>query len=639
MVPVSKSLKVLPAMPGSAVTTLFFIALIATFLYVAREVLIPIALAVLLSFVLSPVVRFFQRWYIPRVLAVVAVVAIAFALIFALGSLLVAQVNQLATDLPSYRSTLSDKIKSVRGVAGGSGTLERASEVLQDLSKEIETPKPGAPSTSPRLPGTTTKPIPVEVRQPEASALQTFAALITPLVNPLAMTGIVVIFVIFILLQREDLRNRMIRLAGAHDLQKTTLAIDEAGYRLSRLLLAQLALNAGFGVVIGIGLWLIGVPSAPLWGILAMALRFVPYIGAVIAAILPLIVAAAVGEGWSMMLWTAALFLTAEPLAGQVVEPMLYGHSSGLSPVAIVVSATFWTWLWGPIGLVLATPLTICLVVLGRHVERLEFLEVLLGNEPALSPSQLVYQRLLAGDPVEAIDQAQKFLKEKSLAEYYDDILLEGIRLAGADARKGLLEEDRAVRIKETVAEVIDDLSSHEDTGSEAQAPEAGVSGLAQLSKAETEESPGADVLAAEWSAERVLCLPGMGHLDEAVSLIVAQVLRKRGFGVRAEQADALSVSRIFALDTSGISVICVCYIENASAAQIGYAVRRLRRKVPDAFILIALLAGRDLVADKEQLRQASHADAIETSLEGARDCLVGHSQHARHYGPVAPLS
>jgi predicted PurR-regulated permease PerM len=644
MVPSSKSLKALPAVPSGAVTTVFFIALIATFLYVAREVLIPIALAVLLSFVLSPVVRVFQRWYVPRVLAVVAVVAIAFAVIFALGSLLVAQVNQLATDLPSYRSTLSDKIKSVRGVAGGSGTLERASEVLQDLSKEIETPKPGVPGASPRLPGTTTKPIPVEVRQPEASALQTFAALITPLVNPLAMTGIVVIFVIFILLQREDLRNRMIRLAGAHDLQKTTLAIDEAGYRLSRLLLAQLALNAGFGVVIGIGLWLIGVPSAPLWGILAMALRFVPYIGAVIAAILPLIVAAAVGEGWSMVLWTGALFLTVEPLAGHVVEPMLYGHSSGLSPVAIVVSATFWTWLWGPIGLVLATPLTICLVVLGRHVDRLEFLEVLLGNEPALSPSQLVYQRLLAGDPVEAIDQAQESLKENSLTEYYDDILLEGIRLAGADARKGLLEEDRAVRIKETVAEVVEDLSAHADTRSETEAREAGVSGLAQLTKAETEQSPGTDVLAPEWGAERVLCLPGMGHLDEAVALIVAQVLRKRGFGVRAEQAGALSVSRIFALDTSGIAAICVCYIENASAAQIGYAVRRLRRKVPQAFILIALLAGRDLVEDKEQLRQESHADAIETSLEGVRNCMVEQAKRvstrasAEQNGAAAPL-
>ncbi len=626
----------IPFRSNNTVTTIFFVALIATFLYVAREVLIPIALAILLSFVLSPVVRLLERCHLPRSLSVVAVVLIAFGVIFALGSLLVSQVNQLAADLPSYRSTLSDKIKSVRGVAGGSGTLERASEVLKDLSKEIEAPKPDASGATSRLPGLTSKPIPVEVRQPEASALQTFVALITPLVNPLAMTGIVVIFVIFILLQREDLRSRLIRLAGAHDLQKTTLAIDEAGYRLSRLLLAQLALNAGFGLIIGLGLWLIGVPSAPLWGILAMALRFVPYIGAVIAAILPLIVAAAVGEGWSMVLWTAALFLIVEPLTGHVIEPMLYGHSTGLSPVAIVVSATFWTWLWGPIGLVLATPLTICLVVLGRHVERLEFLEVILGNEPALSPPQLLYQRLLAGDPVEVIDQAQEFLKEKSLIEYYDDILLEGIRLAELDARKGLLEEDRAVRIKQTVAEVLDDLSSHEDMRAENSVPDGDASKLLQLTKAETGPSLDAtNALPEEWKEERVLCIPGFGQLDEAVALVVAQVLRKRGFGVRAEQAESLSVSRIFTLDTKGISAICVCYIESASAAQIGYAVRRLRRKVPHAFILIALLGNHSLGEETEQLRYASNADAIDITLAGVRECLVSHAK--KPFDPRSP--
>ena len=632
-----------PWASGSAVTTVFFITLIAAFLFVAREVLIPIALAVLLSFVLSPVVRLLERWYLPRSLSVVAVVVIAFGVIFALGSLLVAQVNQLATDLPSYRTTLSDKIKSVRGITGGSSTLERASEVLQDLSKEIEAPKPGAPAANSRLPSLTGKPIPVEVRQPEASALETFVALITPLVHPLAMTGIVVIFVIFILLQREDLRNRLIRLAGAHDLQKTTLAIDEAGYRLSRLLLAQLALNAGFGLVIGFGLWLIGVPSAPLWGLLAMALRFVPYIGAVIAAILPLIVAAAVGEGWSMVLWTAGLFLVVEPLAGHVIEPMLYGHSSGLSPVAIVVSATFWTWLWGPIGLVLATPLTICLVVLGRHVDRLEFLEVLLGNEPALSPSQLVYQRLLAGDPVEAIDQAEEFLKDKLLIEYYDDVLLDGIRLAGLDARKGLLEEERAVRIKETVAEVLEDLSSHQDITPEKAAPAEEASNLSRLAEAEAEPDVEAtNELPASWREERVACIPGVGQLDEAVALVVAEVLRKRGFGVRTEPAGSLSVSRVFTLDTTNVSAICVCFIESASVAQIGYVVRRLRRKMPEAFILIALLGHHGLGEETEQLRQASKADAIETTLEGVRECLVGLTKQARSSpapkGETSPL-
>jgi hypothetical protein len=278
--------------------------------------------------------------------------------------------------------------------------------------------------------------------------------------------------------------------------------------------------------------------------------------------------------------------------------------------------------------LVLATPLTICLVVLGRHVDRLEFLGVLLGNEPALNPSQLVYQRLLAGDPVEAIDQAEEFLKEKSLIEYYDDVLLDGIRLAGLDARKGLLEEDRALRIKETVAEVLDDLSSHQDVRAEKAMPDEEVSSLARLTEAEAEPNVDA-TLPEKWREKRVLCIPGVGQLDEAVALVVADVLRRRGFGVRAEQAEALSISRIFTLDTKDVSAICVCFIETASAAQIGYAVRRLRRKVPEAFIVIGLLGRHGLAEETAQLRQVSKADAIETTLQGVRECLVGQTKEA----------
>jgi predicted PurR-regulated permease PerM len=406
---------------GIAVSTtnLMVAMVIIAILYFGREVLLPIALAVLMSFVLAPLVRLLQRLYLPRLLAVIVVVLIAFGVVFSIGGLMVAQVNQLASDLPRYQSTLSEKVQALKGVTSGGGTLEQASEVLKSLRNELERRR----SEGPVVRSTTTstsveKPIPVEVRQPDPGALQTLGALITPLIHPLATTGIVVIFVIFILLQQQDLRNRMIRLAGAHDLQRTTAAIDDAGQRLSRLFLTQLALNAGFGLVISLGLWLIGVPSAPLWGILAMTLRFVPYIGAIISAIFPLLVAAAVGPGWSMVLWTAALFLIVEPIVGHVIEPMVYGQSSGLSPVAVVASATFWTWLWGPIGLVLATPLTVCLVVLGRHVEKLKFLEIMLGDRPALSPTEVTYQRMLAGDPMEAAEQAETFLKEQPLVSY-----------------------------------------------------------------------------------------------------------------------------------------------------------------------------------------------------------------------------
>ena len=405
---------------------------------------------------------FLQAWFVPRVLAVVGVTVFALMVALGLAALMVAQVNQLASELPRYEFTLREKVHSLRGVLAGTGTLERASEMLRGLRKEIE--RSGEPLPAPASPRgeqpSTTRPIPVEVKQPDPGALQTLVAVITPLIFPLTTTGVVFIFVIFILFQRQDLRNRLVRLAGAQDLQRTTAALDDAGTRLSRLFLMQLALNAAFGLVIGMGLWLIGVPSAPLWGLLAMILRFVPYVGALIAAIFPLLLAAAVDSGWSMVLWTALLFIVVEPLVGHVVEPMLFGHSAGLSPVAVVVAATFWTWLWGPIGLILATPLTICLVVLGRHVDRLKFLEVMLGDQPALTPPEMIYQRMLAGDPVEASEQARLFLRENPLIAYYDEILLEGLKLAQVDAERSRLDEDSMRRIRDAVAEIVDDLGS-----------------------------------------------------------------------------------------------------------------------------------------------------------------------------------
>src|SRR5215213_7615684 len=449
----------------SAVSSAVLAFIIVATLYFGREIFVPVALAILLSFVLAPLVGLLQRLRLPRGLSVVIAVVAAFALIFALGSLLATQLTQLAGDLPRYQSTISEKIQSFRDTTAGRGTLERASGMLKDLSKELDKPNdgskpsliPGAKSPAPL------SPVPVEVRQPDPGALESLRSLISPLLHPLATTGIIIIFVIFILLQREDLRNRLIRLAGSHDLQRTTAALDDAAARLSRLFLIQLLLNGSFGLVIGIGLWLIGVPSPILWGILAAVLRFVPYIGAAIAAAFPLALAVAVDPSWTMLLWTLALFLVVEPLVGHVVEPMVYGHSTGLSPVAVVASATFWTALWGPIGLVLATPLTVCLVVLGRHVERLEFLDVMFGDRPALSPPEIFYQRMLAGDPTEAAEKAEEFLKERSLASYYDEVALKGLQLARADAERGALDQERLLKIRDAVSEFASDLSDQEN--------------------------------------------------------------------------------------------------------------------------------------------------------------------------------
>ena len=308
---------------GATLINLAVAALIIAALYIGREIFVPLALAVLLSFVLAPFVGRMQSWRIPRTISVLVVVFIGFSIIFSLGGLMVSQASRLAGDLPNYQQTLTDKIASIRGLAGGSGTLERASKVLKDFRTELQNSETPRRPEAPDLTRNADKPIPVEVKQPDPGALTTLAAIIAPLVSPLTTTGIVVIFVIFMLLQRHDLRNRFVKLAGSQDIQRTTAALDEAGERLSKLFLTQIAFNAAFGIAIGIGLELIGIPSAPLWGLIAAIMRFVPYIGALISAIFPLILAAAVGSGWEMLLLTMALFAVLELIAGQVVEPLV----------------------------------------------------------------------------------------------------------------------------------------------------------------------------------------------------------------------------------------------------------------------------------------------------------------------------
>ena len=573
---------------GTALINLAVAGLIVTALYFAREILVPVALAVLFSFVLAPFVIRLQSWRVPRTVSVLVAVFVGFSIIFSLGGLMVSQANRLAEELPGYQQTLQEKIHGLRGVAaGGSGTLERASKVLRELDSELQNPARGQAIDGLRR-QPLDKPIPVEIRQPDPGTLTTLVAIIQPLIQPLTTTGIVVIFVIFILLQRQDLRNRFIRLAGSQDMQRTTAALDDAGQRLSRLFLNQIIVNASFGLIIGIGLALIGVPSAPLWGLIAMILRFVPYVGSPISAVFPLILAAAVGSGWSMLMMTAALFATLQLIAGQVIEPLVYGRSSGLSPVAIVISTSFWTWLWGPIGLVLATPHTVCMVVVGRHFDRLQFLDVLLGNDPALTPPQLVYQRMLAGDPIEASQQAQTFLVDAPLEGYYDTIMLDGLRLAEADARLGRLDRERMERILATVHEVVDDLETHEDRPpAEADAVEP--TPLARLEAVTDIEVPAS--LPERWQRPgAVLCMPGSGKLDEAAALILAQLLKRRGIGSAAETADALSMSRFFSLDLSQAAAFCVCYVGKPSDAMIQYSVRRLSKKSKGGRIIIALL-------------------------------------------------
>ena len=347
-----------PATPPQAVATTAM--LVIAVLYFGRDVFVPIAVAILLSFVLTPLVKLLRRVHVPRVPAVILVVGLAFAVIFAVGGVVGRQVIQLADELPYYQTTLRAKIASIRSTTGGDGTFRRALDVLRDLGSQLgggpRGPETSTPSVAPARAAPV--PVPVEIHQPAPDALQIVASVIGPVLAPLATTAIVIVFVIFLMVQREDLRDRVIYLLGSDDLHRTTEALDDAGQRLSRFFLLQTAVNLGFGIAIGIGLSVIGVPSAALWGILAGVLRFVPYVGAFIGGALPLALAAAVDPGWSMVFWTLALFLTVEPLVGHVLEPWLYGQSTGLSPIAIIAAAIFWTWLWGPVGLLLSTPLT-----------------------------------------------------------------------------------------------------------------------------------------------------------------------------------------------------------------------------------------------------------------------------------------
>ena len=343
----------------SGLGTLAVAVVVVAALYFGREIFVPIVLAILLSFVLTPLVNLLRRLRLGRVLSVVAAVVLALGIMLAIGGLIGNQVVDLATNLPRYQATVEQKVSNLRlGFFGrASALLERVNREVRNVSDQASPASP--PRTAAPGPADAPKPVVVEVRERELSPLDVARGVLGPIVQPLTTTGIVLVVVIFLLLQREDLRDRLIRLFGSGDLHRTTIAMDDAAKRLSTYFLTQLGINAAFGILVAAGLWIIGVPSPILWGIFSALMRFVPYVGAFLSAVAPLALAAAVDPGWSMVLWTLALFLVLEPVMGQVVEPLLYGHSTGLSPFAVVVSTLFWAWLWGPIGLILATPFTV----------------------------------------------------------------------------------------------------------------------------------------------------------------------------------------------------------------------------------------------------------------------------------------
>ena len=553
-------------------------------LYFAREVLVPIMLAVLLSFVLAPLVNQLRRWHLPRVPAVLLTVLAAVAVMALLGATIAQQVAGLADDAPRYAASIERKAGHL-----GETTVGKLPQMLDAVGRQLDHLGGGAePLVVRRVPiGTAARPMQVVVHQPAPTPAELLRSLLGPVVGPLQTTIIVLIVAIVILLQREDLRDRLIRLFGSSDLHRTTTAMDDAAVRLGRYFLVQLGLNAAFGVLIAVGLAAIGVPSPMLWGILAGLLRFVPYIGSFLSALPPLVLAAAVGSDWSMLLWTLALFGLGEAAMGYLVEPLVYGRSTGLSAAAVIVAAVFWTWLWGPVGLILSTPLTLCLVVLGRHFDRLEFLDILFGDRPALQPVESFYQRLLTGDPDQLLEQAEAVLKTQPLLDYYDDIAVSGLRLAAADATRGVLAGARLHRIEAVCAALFDDLALHVDAARPAE-PDDAVAPLRPRVEVPPLEPPGR-------AGGAVLCIAARGPLDGSAATMIAQLLTRHGCDARHVTADAASRDQVAALDPRGVAAVVVAGLDLAAAApRLRFLIRRLRAQLPDVPVIAALWTAGD---------------------------------------------
>ena len=622
---------------------LLIAALVIAGLYFGREVLLPLALAILLSFVLTPPLLFLRRLKVPRVIGVSIVVTFAFVVMVTLGWLLSQQVTQLAGNLPSYRSALVEKIGALRSSVGNLPALEKASEAVKDLERELAKPDPKAEATAPALPepGTSDKPVVVEIHEPPQENIEIFQTVAGVILTPLALAGIVLIFVVFILLQREELRDRSIRLLASSDVQRATAAMTDAAERLSKYFLSQLLINSAYGAFIAAALWLLGVPSPIAWGILAALMRFVPYIGSFIAAAPPLLLAAAVEPGWSTFLLTGALYLVSELAMGQVVEPLVYGHGTGLSPVAVVLSTVFWTWIWGPLGLILAMPLTLCLVVLGRHVEGLRFFSVMLGDEPALTQEETFYQRALAGDSAEATYQAEVVLKDEPLQAYLDDVALKGLQLAEHDRERGILDDDSLNRIETATRELMDNLADFEPrrwfrkvTPEKAKDEVTNQTGLAALATHEESEEglPVVDPaeLAPGWEEPNaILCIGTRTPLDDAAAVMLAGLLKKHGLEAQALEHEAISEGGIISLE-AGVKLVCLSYLSlGASKAHVRYLVRRLRRILPHAKIVIGYWGDNPAAVVKE-LSEIAGADGFATSLHEATEIIIDLARAAK---------
>ena len=593
-----------PAAALSGIWGLLLLAFVIAALYFGRTVLVPIALATLITFLLSRLVTRLERW-IGRIAAVLVAVIAMFTIFAGASWVIGRQVIDLADKIPDYQANIVTKIRSLRLPAGG--PLARFSSSVHVLQKELVAPSP-APLTerapddsSTRTPPPVASPIPVKIIEGRSTIPQLMQETLSAILSPLGTAALVLLLVIFMLLKREDLRGRLIRLVGQGRISTTTRAMEDAGRRVSRYLSTQFLVNTCYGICVAIGLQLIGVPNAALWGLLTGVLRFIPYVGPWAGALLPVVLSFAISTSWFTPLMTIALFIVLEAIASNVVEPWVYGANTGVSPIALIISAVFWTWLWGPVGLVLSTPLTVCLAVMGRHVPRLEFLGTLLSENQALAPHEEFYHRLLSFSTDSAEEFATKYLETESLTSFYDKVLIPAIAAVEIDAHSGSLTAEQRTSALQRIHEIIDDFSGWE------------------ASRKDKEEQKSDDLTGvAPASGSRVLCLPASAFRDELAGEMLAQLLRNQGFEVEnlpARLKDEELIDRTLEIQPE---CICVSVLPPTSIAQARHLCSAIHERLGSVTILLGAWSAR---FDAEKLRErlrATHVNDVAVSLADA---------------------
>ncbi len=607
--------------------TLALAAFLVAALYIGREILIPLSLAALLTFLLSPLVTRLGRW-IGRIAAVLVVVLLIFGALGAGGWVLTRQMVDLATKLPDYKQNIQSKLRSFKAPQGGA--FQKFSETVEELKHDLPgsepttiTETPGKPQTavtsSPRA-----TPPPVQVVQTsKANPLDLIRVIVAPVVGPLGTAALVLLLVIFMLLQKEDLRSRLIRLIGQGRISTTTRAMDDAADRVSRYLFMQLVVNVSYGVPVAIGLYFIGVPNAILWGAFAIVLRFIPYIGPWIAAAFPIILSLAVSPGWMMPLLTIGLFVVLELLSNNVMEPWLYGSSTGVSSMALIVGAVFWTWLWGPVGLVLATPLTVCLVVMGRHVPRLSFLSILLSDEEALTPAEDCYHRLLTVGEQDEMELVESFLKANSLTALYDSMLVPVLTAAETDHRRNVLDHEQRALVVQSVRDIVEDLGTRPPVPSKIDADKA---------VAAVVDTP------APAPASRVYCLPSRAERDELAGAMLTQLLRQQGFEAQNASAKMVGGELIALLEEAQVDAVCLSVVAPSTVIHARYLCLKIRAAFPQMKIVIGLWGTTENVNEAARRLRDSGANEVITSLADAVVQLAKLSPTQDEPMQVAPL-